>query len=147
MFSRGHDSCICDKNVITQKKKKKKYFTGQNLLILKNSHFAWFNSDAYCSLEVSFAGRNMAFLLESRPKNRPSRDCDNSNFQFFQLWRSSIKYAMCIHCLPICLLEWACKHTPVHDCTLKIWKFTFYKPLKKISVPLTNSWIRAWYSP
>ena len=130
MYSRGHDSCICE-NIITQKG----HFAGQNILILKHSHFAWCNnSDAYCSLAVSFAGRNIPCLLQRRPKktNRPSRDCHNSNFPFFELWHSSSKYAMCIASRYLHRnKQEACEHIP--DTTVR-WRYgnwLFSNPWKK----------------
>ena len=77
MYNRRHDSCICKENAITQKG----YFTGQNILILKHSHFALCNSDSYCSLAVSLAGINMAVFTIAQIKKKTDYIITvNSNF-------------------------------------------------------------------
>ena len=72
-------SRICENNATTQIKV---HFTGHKILILKHKYLDCCNKHTYCPLAVSFAGRNMSFLLQHRPKNRQSHVCHNLNFPF-----------------------------------------------------------------
>ena len=88
---------LCFAYARTPSQLNKCYFTEQKILMSKHSYFAWYNRHTNCPLVVSLAGRNMSFLSEHRPKNRPSHGCHNSNFTFIELCRfSRIYYAMWI---------------------------------------------------